>query len=170
MIKIMKFEEVPAAEIFKRTEPKVNVEAVVAQIIADVIKDRDKAVLAYTKKLDGCELESLQGSDEEMREALEQTEPAFLEILKKAAANIRKFHERQVRNSFIINEEDGVVIGQKIIPVDRAGIYVPGGTAPISSTHPMDALPAKIAGCREVIMVTPPDKNGKINATILAAA
>ena len=170
MIKIMKFEEVPAAEIFKRTEPKVNVEAVVAQIIADVIKDRDKAVLAYTKKLDGCELESLQVSDEEMREALEQTEPAFLEILKKAAANIRKFHERQVRNSFIINDEDGVVIGQKIIPVDRAGIYVPGGTAPLSSTVLMDAIPAKIAGCREVIMVTPPDKNGKINASILAAA
>ena len=81
-----------------------------------------------------------------------------------------RFHSRQVRNSFIINDEDGVLMGQKIIPVDRAGIYVPGGTAPLSSTVLMDAIPAKIAGCPEVVMMTPPGKDGKVNAAILAAA
>jgi histidinol dehydrogenase len=97
-------------------------------------------------------------------------EPKFLEILEKAAKNIRKFHERQVRNSFIINDEDGIVVGQKVIPVDRAGLYVPGGTAAYPSTVLMDSIPAKIAGVREVVMVTPPSKDGKVNPVILAAA
>jgi len=97
-------------------------------------------------------------------------EPKFLEILQKAAANIRAFHARQVRNSFILNEQDGIVIGQKIIPVDRAGLYVPGGTAAYPSTVLMDSIPAKLAGCKEVVMVTPPGADGKINPVILAAA
>jgi histidinol dehydrogenase len=94
----------------------------------------------------------------------------FIEILKKAAANIRKFHEKQVRNSFIINDEDGIIMGQKVIPVDRAGLYVPGGTAAYPSTVLMDSIPAKIAGCKEVVIVTPPNAQGKINPVILAAA
>ena len=97
-------------------------------------------------------------------------EPEFIEIIKKAAKNIRAFHEKQVRNSFIINQDNGIVIGQKIIPVDRAGLYVPGGTAAYPSTVLMDSIPAKIAGCREVVMVTPPGKDGKVNPVILAAA
>jgi histidinol dehydrogenase len=97
-------------------------------------------------------------------------EPRFIEILEKAAANIRKFHERQVRNSFIINDENGIVIGQKVIPVDRAGLYVPGGTAAYPSTVLMDSIPAQIAGCDKIVMVTPPNKEGKINPVILAAA
>ncbi len=121
-------------------------------------------------KFDKAQLSSLAVTKEEIDEALNLVEPEFLEILEKAARNIRKFHSRQVRNSFIINDEDGIVIGQKIIPVDRAGLYVPGGTAAYPSTVLMDAIPAKTAGCREVVMVTPPTKDGKVNPVILAAA
>ena len=139
-------------------------------IIEDVKQNGDKALFAYCEKFDKARLTALQVSQEEMDEAVAQVEPEFLEILEKAAANIRKFHSRQVRNSFVINEEDGVVIGQKIIPVDRAGLYVPGGTASYPSTVLMDSIPAKIAGCREVVMVTPPNSQGKIQPVILAAA
>ena len=170
MISILKYGQVPNSEIFARKEPNMNVEAIVSDIIEDVKQNGDKALLAYCEKFDKARLTALQVSQEEMDEAVAQVEPEFLEILEKAAANIRKFHSRQVRNSFMINEEDGVVIGQKIIPVDRAGLYVPGGTASYPSTVLMDSIPAKIAGCREVVMVTPPNSQGKIQPVILAAA
>ena len=107
---------------------------------------------------------------EKMQEALSATDPDFIRILERAASNIRKFHSRQVRNSFIINDEDGVIMGQKVIPVDRAGLYVPGGTAAYPSSVLMDVIPAKIAGVKEVILTTPPGPDGKINPAILAAA
>ena len=97
-------------------------------------------------------------------------EPEFIDILSRAAANIFKYHEKQVRRGFEIRNDDGTVIGQKVIPVDRAGLYVPGGTAAYPSTVLMDSIPAKIAGCKEVVIVTPPNKEGKINPVILAAA
>ena len=109
-------------------------------------------------------------TEEELNEALTRIEPKFLDILERAAKNIRKFHEKQVRNSFIINDEDGILMGQKIIPVDRAGLYVPGGTAAYPSTVLMDSIPAKIAGVKEVVIVTPPNSEGKVNPVILAAA
>ena len=170
MIKILKYGEVKNEEIFARTEPKVDVEGVVSEIIENVKKNGDKALFEYCKKFDKAELASLVVSQEEIEEAVASVEPKFLEILKKAAANIRKFHEKQKRNSFIINDENGIVIGQKVIPVERAGLYVPGGTAAYPSTVLMDAIPAKIAGCREVVITTPPGKDGKINPAILAAA
>ena len=170
MIKIYKFGEVSADEIFARTEPKVNVEDIVTEIINDVRKNGDSALYKYCEKFDGARLSSLLVSEEEIKEAVSQVEPRFLEILEKAAANIRKFHEKQRRNSFIINDEDGIVIGQKVIPVDRAGLYVPGGTAAYPSTVLMDSIPAKIAGCKEIVMVTPPGRDGKVNPVILAAA
>ncbi|MBQ4324017.1 MAG: histidinol dehydrogenase, partial [Clostridia bacterium] len=170
MIKILKYGEVAAEDIFARAVPEINVEATVADIIAAVRKDGDKALYAYCEKFDGAKLSSLQVSEAEIEEAVKAVEPKFLEILKKAADNIRKFHEKQVRNSFIINDEDGIVIGQKVIPVDRAGLYVPGGTAAYPSTVLMDSIPAKIAGCREVVITTPPNKEGKVNPVILAAA
>ena len=170
MIRILKYGEVPNDQIFARTEPAVNVEAVVSEIIENVKANGDKALLEYCEKFDKATLSSLLVSQEELDEAIQSVEPKFLEILEKAAANIRKFHERQVRSSFLINDTDGVVIGQKIIPVDRAGLYVPGGTAAYPSTVLMDSIPAKIAGCREVVMVTPPNKEGKVNPVILAAA
>lgn len=170
MIKIMKYGEVPNSEIFARSVPKTDVAGTVAEIIKNVRENGDKALFEYCEKFDKAQLSSLAVTKEEIDEALSLVEPDFLEILEKAAKNIRKFHSRQVRNSFIINDEDGIVIGQKIIPVDRAGLYVPGGTAAYPSTVLMDAIPAKIAGCREVVMVTPPTKDGKVNPVILAAA
>ena len=170
MIKIMKYGEVPNSEIFARSVPKTDVAGTVAEIIKNVRENGDKALFEYCEKFDKAQLSSLAVTKEEIDEALSLVEPEFLEILEKAAKNIRKFHSRQVRNSFIINDEDGIVIGQKIIPVDRAGLYVPGGTAAYPSTVIMDAIPAKIAGCREVVMVTPPTKDGKVNPVILAAA
>ena len=170
MIRIMKFGEVAPRDIFARMTPGVNVADIVSEIIADVRKNGDKALLAYCKKFDKADLTSLQVSREEMEEAIASVEPEFLAILEKAAANIRKFHEKQKRNSFIINDTPGIVMGQKIIPVDRAGLYVPGGTAVYPSTVLMDSIPAKIAGVKEVVIVTPPNAEGKINPAILAAA
>ena len=170
MIRILNYSELSADEIFDRTSPTVSVEGTVAEIIRHVREARDAALYEYGEKFDGVRLTSLTVTPEEIEEALTLVEPKFLTILEKAAQNIRRFHEKQVRNSFILNEENGVVIGQKIIPVDRAGLYVPGGTAAYPSTVLMDAIPAKIAGCREVVMVTPPGKDGKVNPVILAAA
>ena len=170
MISILKYGEVSNSEIFARAVPAVNVEDTVSEIIKNVKERGDAALFEYCEKFDKAKLSSLLVTDEEIDEAYAAVEPRFIDILTRAAANIRKFHEKQVRNSFIINDEDGIVIGQKIIPVDRAGLYVPGGTAAYPSTVLMDSIPAKIAGCREVVMVTPPNKEGKVNPVILAAA
>ena len=142
MIKILKYGEVPSSEIFARTEPTVNVEATVSEIIANVRAKGDAALYEYCEKFDRAKLSTLAVTPEEIDEAVAAVEPRFLEVLEKAAKNIRAFHEKQVRNSFIINNESGIVIGQKVIPVDRAGLYVPGGTAAYPSTVLMDAIPA----------------------------
>ena len=170
MIKIMKFGEVSPDEIFARVEPTVNVADIVTEIITNVRKNGDKALLEYCEKFDKAKLTTLQVTKEEIDEAVASVDPDFLRILQRAAANIRKFHSKQVRNSFIINDEDGILMGQKIIPVDRAGLYVPGGTAAYPSTVLMDSIPAKIAGVPELVMVTPPNAEGKVNPVILAAA
>ena len=170
MIKIMKYGEVPADEIFARVEPNLNVADIVSEIIANVRENGDKALFAYCEKFDKAKLTALQVTKEEIQEAVAAIDPDFIRILETAAGNIRKFHSRQVRNSFIINEEDGILMGQKIIPVDRAGLYVPGGTAAYPSTVLMDSIPAKIAGVKELVMVTPPNAEGKVNPYILAAA
>ena len=170
MIKILKYGEVSNSDIFSRSIPAFNVEEIVSDIIANVRKNGDKALFEYSEKFDNATLDSLLVTQDEITEALNSVKPGFIEILKKAAANIRKFHERQVRNSFILNDEDGIIIGQKVIPVDRAGLYVPGGTAAYPSTVLMDAIPAKTAGVKEVVITTPPSSSGKINPAILAAA
>ena len=170
MIKILKYGEVENKDIFARVTPKMNVEGIVSDIIANVRENGDKALFEYTERVDGASLSTLAVSEEEIEEAFASVEPEFIRVLERAAKNIRKFHEKQVRNSFIINDEDGIVVGQKVIPVDRAGLYVPGGTAAYPSTVLMDSVPAKVAGVREVVMVTPPQKNGKVNPVILTAA
>ena len=170
MIRILNYSELSADEIFARTTPTVSVEDTVAEILRHVREAGDAALYEYCEMFDGVRLTSLTVTPAEMEEALTLVEPEFITILQKAAVNIRRFHEKQLRTSFILNEENGVVIGQKIIPVDRAGLYVPGGTAAYPSTVLLDAIPAKIAGCREVVMVTPPGKDGKVNPVILAAA
>lgn len=170
MIRIMKYGQVPNSEIFARVSPTVDVAGIVADILYDVRKNGDKAVLAYCAKFDKAELTTLEVSKEEIEEALNLVEPEFLEILREAAANIRAFHSRQVRNSFVLAEKPGIVLGQKVTPIEKVGVYVPGGTAAYPSTVLMDTIPAKIAGCPQIVMVTPPGKDGKINPAILAAA
>lgn len=170
MIPILKVGQVPNSEIFARVTPEVDVAAIVADIIADVKANGDTAVKAYCAKFDKAELTSLEVTPEEIQAAVSQVEPEFLDILREAAENIRSFHSRQVRNSFVIADKPGIVLGQKITPIEKVGVYVPGGTAAYPSTVLMDTIPAKIAGCPQLVMVTPPGRDGKVNPAILAAA
>ena len=170
MIKIYTYGQVPADEIFARENIAAHVEDAVAEIISDVRKNGDQALFAYAAKFDKAELSGLEVTPAEIDEAFASVEPEFLNILREAAANIRAFHEKQVRNSFILSEKNGVVMGQKVSPIERVGLYVPGGTAAYPSTVLMDSIPAKIAGCSQIVMVTPPRKDGTVNPVILAAA
>ncbi|MBQ6798286.1 MAG: histidinol dehydrogenase [Oscillospiraceae bacterium] len=170
MIKIYNYGEVPNEEIFARENIAANVEAVVAEIIADVRTNGDAALIRYAEKFDRVKLESLEVSAQEIDAAFEAVPAEFLGILKEAAENIRTFHSKQVRSSFIISEKEGVITGQKITPIEKVGLYVPGGTAAYPSTVLMDSIPAKIAGCKEISIVTPPAKDGTVNPLILAAA
>ena len=170
MIKIYKYGEVSSSEIFARDNIAPDVEGVVAEIIANVIKNADEALFEYSRKFDKAELTALEVTGEEIDEAFNSVDDEFIEIIKEAASNIRAFHEKQLRNSFVIRESNGVVTGQKIMPIEKVGLYVPGGTAAYPSTVLMDSIPAKIAGCKEIVMVTPPSKDGKVNPVILAAA
>lgn len=170
MINIYKYGEVDNSQLFMRNSIPENVQGIVSEIIANVINGGDKALFEYSEKFDKAKLASLEVSGQEIDEAFAAVEPEFIKVLETAAANIRLFHEKQVRNSFIINNKKGVVMGQKIIPIEKVGLYVPGGTAAYPSTVLMDSIPAKIAGCEQIVMVTPPKSDGKINPAILAAA
>ena len=170
MIKIYKYGEVENSEIFSRMADTVDVSDIVTDIIENVKANGDKALFEYCEKFDKAVLTSLEVTEEEIEEAFNTVDPEFLRILRTAEENIRNFHSKQVRNSFIINEKNGVVTGQKITPIEKVGLYVPGGTAAYPSTVLMDSVPAKIAGCKEISIVTPPSKDGKVNPVILAAA
>ena len=169
MIQILNYGQVDRDKIFARVSPEVDVEAIVSQIIADVRKRKDAAVLEYCRRFDRVELQALEVTKAEIAEAKTQVTPEFLEILQKAAVNIRDYHEKQVTTGFRM-EKDGIALGQKVTPIENVGIYVPGGTAAYPSTVLMDSIPAKIAGCKQIVMVTPPGKDGKVNPAILAAA
>jgi len=170
MIKILNYEEISKEEIFSRVSEKINVESVVSEIIENVKKSGDKALFEYSLKFDKANLNSLLVSKEEFDEAFTLVDEKFIEILKSAAENIKLFHQKQVRSGFEIKKEDGVIIGQKITPIEKAGLYVPGGTAAYPSTVLMDSIPAKIAGCKEICITTPPNKEGKVNPVILVSA
>ena len=170
MIKIYRYGEVANSEIFARDDLSANVEGIVSDIIANVVKNGDKALFEYTERFDKAKLSSLEVSEAEIDEAVASVPAEFLDILREAAENIRGFHKKQVREGFAIKEENGVITGQKITPIDKAGLYVPGGTAAYPSTVLMDSIPAQIAGCEEIVMVTPPNSEGKVNPVILAAA
>ena len=166
----MKYGDVSADEIFARVENSVDVSGIVRDIIENVRTRGDEALIEYGKKFDKADLTSLEVSKEEIEEAFSLVDAEFIETVKEAAENIRKFHQRQVRDGFKTEEENGIVIGQKITPIEKVGLYVPGGTAAYPSTVLMDSIPAKIAGCRELCITTPPSADGKINPVILAAA
>ena len=170
MIRILKYSEMDKEAVFDRNYPTDNVTDIVSAIIDDVRKRGDEALFEYTKRFDKAELKQLQVSAEEIAEAEASLEPDFIAVLNEAADNIRAFHSNQIRSGFILNNKKGVICGQKIIPMNTVGVYVPGGTAVYPSTVLMDTIPAKLAGCPNIVMVTPPGPDGKISPNILAAA
>ena len=170
MIPIYEYGQVPNSEIFARDNIASNVEGAVTEILAQVAAWGDEALREYTLRFDKADLANLEVTEAEIDEAFAAVEPEFVAILEQAAANIRAFHEKQRRNSFVVADQPGVVLGQKIVPIQKVGLYVPGGTAAYPSTVLMDSIPAKIAGCPQLVMVTPPSADGKVNPVILAAA
>ena len=170
MIKIIRDTLSERAEIFSAVAEKVDVSETVKEIIEKVKSEGDAALYYYAEKFDKAQLKSLRVSESEIAEAVASVDSEFIRILEAAAKNIKEFHEKQKNPGFEIKKENGIIIGQKVIPVDKAGLYVPGGTAAYPSTVLMDAIPAKIAGCSRVVMVTPPDREGRVNPVILAAA
>ena len=169
MIRILTFGSVPNDEIFARMEPAAGVSDVVASIIADVRARGDEALLEYCRKFDHAEPQSLEVPRSEMDAAVEQVGPDFMRVLERAADNIRDFHKRQIRQGFVITEREGIVLGQRVLPLARVGLYIPGGTASYPSSVLMNCIPAKLAGVPEIIMTTPAS-GGKLNPATLAAA
>lgn len=169
-MKIYRLSEIEEKDVFLRCDTGVDVSEPVREMIAQVREQGDSALYALTERFDGARLETLAVAEQEIDDAMRAVEPEFLEILREAAGNIRRYHEKQKRESFVMTEREGVVLGQKILPLERVGIYVPGGTAAYPSSVLMNAVPAQIAGVKEIIMVTPPGRDGTVNPAILAAA
>lgn len=170
MITIYPFNQVSPAQVFARPEGRRDVTGTVSAIIEEVRRHGDDALLRYAQQFDGAQLTHLEVPGQVLDQSVADLAPDFRTILEEAAENIRDFHRRQVRNSFVISEKDGVILGQKVTPIERVGLYIPGGTAAYPSSVLMNCIPAKIAGCREIIMVSPPTRNGDVNPVILAAA
>ena len=171
MIRIFEFDALKPEEILNRDiRAEASVEATVDAIIADVRARGDAALKDYALKFDHAQLDELRVSQAEIDEAFEAAGEDFVTPLKMAAANIRAFHEHQVHKNFVMNDTPGIVLGQKYTPIEKAGVYVPGGTAAYPSTVLMDVIPAKVAGVKEIVMTTPAGPDGKVNPSILAAA
>ena len=169
MIKIYSYNEITKDDIFARKEEQTDVSDIVSDIIKDVKANGDSALFKYCERFDKATLTSLEVSREEIEDALQKTGAEMIEILTEAKKNIEHFHKHQIRNSFIVNDKPGIVMGQKVIPIEKVGLYVPGGTAAYPSSVLMNCIPAKLAGVSEIVMVTPPT-GGSINHNILAAA
>ena len=169
MIRILHAAQVPSAQIFARPEERRDVVGDVARIIEAVRLRGDAALLEYARKFDGADLTSLEVPSAQLDAAVAALDPALRAIMEEAADNIRDFHRRQVRQSFVVSERAGVVLGQKVMPIQRVGLYIPGGTAAYPSSVLMNCTPARIAGCRDIIMVSPPSCGGDVNPVILAA-
>ena len=171
MMKLYRLEDLTPDQILNRDlRAEQDVEEVVDAIITDVRARGDAALRDYALRFDGARLEELEVSAQEMDQALADADPYFLDTLRMAAANIEAFHRRQLRDSFVMTEQDGVILGQKYTPVERAGVYVPGGTAAYPSTVLMDVIPARVAGVPEIVMTTPAGRDGRVDPAILAAA
>ncbi len=147
-----------------------NIISIVADIIQNVKENGDSALKEYTKKFDKVDIETIKVSEEEITVAYKKVDPQLLETIKKSRQNIWNFHEKQLQNSWINPKEDGTMLGQLVRPLEKVGLYVPGGTAPLISSVLMTAVPAKVAGVEKLIMCTPPSKDGSINPAILVAA
>ena len=170
MMRILDAGQVSLSEILARTENRRDISGTVANIIEDVRQNGDAALLRYAKEFDKAELDALEAPQEQMDKALAALEPELRAALEEAAENIRAFHRRQVQNGFVVSDQPGIVLGQKVTPIEKVGVYIPGGTAPLFSTVLMDCIPAKIAGCPEIVMASPPTCGGDVSPSILAAA
>ncbi len=169
MIKIERYSEENKEKIFARNMPLDNVTDIVKGIIEDVKINGDAALYKYCEKFDNAKLSSLEVTKDEWDEAVQKADKKLVEIMERAAQNIFEFHKMQLRDGFEIKRENGEIVGQRITAVECAGIYVPGGTAAYPSTVLMDAIPAKVAGVKQVVMVSP-TKDGLVNPDVLAAA
>ncbi len=152
------------------TQNGTNTISIVAEIIDNVKQNGDSALKEYTKKFDKAQIETIKVSEEEITAAYKEVAPELLETIKKSKQNIWSFHEKQLQNSWISPKEDGTMLGQLVRPLEKVGLYVPGGTAPLISSVLMTAVPAKVAGVEKLIMCTPPSQDGSINPAILVAA
>ena len=170
MIRIIDYARCSPEDILTRGIVHDDVSQTVAQIIARVKAEGDGALFEYTAKFDRAELTQLLVSEEEIEQAIKLCDNELIQIMEQAAQNIRDYHMHQLQSSFIISENEGVILGQKVTPLSRVGIYVPGGTAAYPSTVLMNTIPAKLAGVKEIIMFTPPCEQGTIKPAILAAA
>lgn len=170
MIQILKMDTFKREDILPTPPEQEEITNSVKKILADVKERGDEAVKYYTKLFDKAESESLLADPAQIEEGAKAAAPEFIQALEKAAANIYKFHEKQKQNGFVIQDENGVITGQRVIPLKTVGIYVPGGTARYPSTVLMNCIPAKIAGVENIIITTPPDKDGNVPPQILAAA
>lgn len=169
-MKILNDYEINKSTLFLRRLEDSGVEDIVRDIIADVTKNGDDALLKYAKKFDRAELTGLEVTQAEMDAALNSIPAELLDAMKAAAENIRAFHSMQLREGFRLERPNGVYMGQKITPIEKVGLYIPGGTASYPSTVFMNAIPAKLAGCSLIVMVSPPNESGTIASPILAAA
>ena len=172
MIKVINYKECKSLDdILLRSQFSYDdVNEKVKAILEDVKQNGDNALKKYAEMFDNAQIDNLKVTEKEIEEAYNRVDEKFKETLKLAYNNIEKFHKKQLRNSFITNEEDGIVMGQIINPIEKVGVYIPGGTAVYPSTVLMNVIPAKVAGVSEIILVSPPNKEGKINDNILAAA
>ena len=170
MMQIYPYGSVDKSKLFFRGVAESGVGDIVTDIIANVRQNGDSALLEYARRFDKAELSSLEVSQQEIDDAFAAADPALLDVIRKAAENIRTFHAHQVREGFRFTKENGVIMGQKVTPIEKVGLYIPGGTASYPSTVLMNAIPAKLAGCSEIVMVSPPTSSGTIAPVILAAA
>ena len=147
-------------------------EAIVADIVENIKENGDKALFEYTKKFDKFELntENIRVTEAEIEEAYASISAEYIEVMKEAFENIKAYHEKQVRNSWFSTKPDGSILGQRITPIAKVGVYVPGGKAAYPSSTLMNIVPALVAGCERIVMVTPPNSEGKVNPGTLAAA
>ena len=171
MIPILKLKELTEEQILNRDiRAEENVSAAVDAVIDNVRKNGDAALLEYTERFDGVKLEELQVSDEEIVRAVMQASPDLVETLRQAAANIEAFHRAQVRQDVVLTDRPGMVLGQRYTPIEKVGICVPRSPVAFPSTILMNVIPAKIAGVKEIVLVTPPEQDGSVSSTALAAA
>ena len=171
MIRIVEFDKISPEEILNRDiQAEEDVSAAVDAVLAEVKKNGDAALCAYTETFDGVSLADLQVSESEMESAWASLEPNFLQTLEMAAENIRHFHEQQVHRDFVLTDKPGIVMGQRYTPIEKVGICVPRSPVAFPSTILMNVIPAKIAGVRDIVLVTPPEKDGTVSPAALAAA